>query len=128
MMQPEHDAGPEPAEESRPWEQPGAVWRDVAPHRGELLHLLATISLACSVAGIILVLPAVVGVLLAGVTAFLAERDMDRMARGLLDPGGRAQTHWANVRAVNALGLGIVAPPLCICLWGSCFALLARFL
>ncbi|HEV3258190.1 MAG TPA: hypothetical protein VG013_14995, partial [Gemmataceae bacterium] len=65
MIEPEHDAGPETVGEARPWEQPGAVRRDVAPHRGELLRLLATISLACSAAGVLLVLPAVVGVLLA---------------------------------------------------------------
>jgi hypothetical protein len=37
------------ADDSRPWEQPGAVRRDVPPHRAYLLRPLAGVSLACGV-------------------------------------------------------------------------------
>ena len=127
MVPPERDTGPGPVEEPRPWEEPGAVRRDVAPHMGELLRWLATISLACSASGVLLVIPAVVGVLLGSGTASLAERDPDWMGCGKLDPGGRAQTHQANLRAENARYLGILAPLPCLLLWESCLSLVARF-
>jgi hypothetical protein len=122
------DAQAEPDSDFRPWEQPGAVRRDVAPHRGTLLWWLATISLACSAAGLLLLVPAGFGVLLGAVTFCMAERDMIRMGGGLLDPGGRPDAHVASTRAANAVGLGIVAPLLCICLWSSFLSALARFL
>ena len=31
---------PEPCDDDRPWERPGAVRRDCEPHRGEMLLLL----------------------------------------------------------------------------------------
>jgi hypothetical protein len=55
------------------------VRRDVAPHRGEFLRLLATISLGFSVAGVLLAVPAVVGVPLAFAVRLMASRDLDRM-------------------------------------------------
>jgi hypothetical protein len=38
------------AADPRPWERPGAVRKDAAPHRGRLLRGLANASLACGVA------------------------------------------------------------------------------
>jgi hypothetical protein len=93
-----------------------------------LLLLLANISLGCSLAGVLIAFPAVVGVLLGSVTSYMAERDMERMGNGLLDPRGRPETHLASTRAVNALGLGIMAPLLCIGLWGICLPVLVHFL
>jgi hypothetical protein len=118
---------PPDAGDPRPWEQPGAVRRDAAPHRGELLRLLATISLAFSAAGVLFLVPALVGVPLAFRVSSMASRDLDRMGGGQLDPRGRAVTHAAFVRAEIALVLGMVAPLLCICLWWGCGSVLSRF-
>ena len=118
----------QPAEEDdRPWERPGAVRRDVAPHRGELLRWLATISLACSAAGVLFLVPALVGVTLAFEVSYMASRDLDRMGGGRLDPRGRAETHAAFVRAETALFLGLVAPLLCSLLWFGCGSVLRDF-
>jgi hypothetical protein len=35
------------ADEARPWERVGEVRRDVSPHRGNLLLLLARVALVC---------------------------------------------------------------------------------
>jgi hypothetical protein len=66
-------------------------------------------------------------VLLGSVTSYMAERDMLRMGSGLLDLRGRPEMHLASMRAANALGLGIVAPLLCIGLWWGCGSVLSWF-
>jgi hypothetical protein len=127
MIPPKQDAGPWPVEEPRLWEQPGAVRRDVAPHRGELLCLLASISLAFSAAGVLFLVPIVVGVPLAFRVSAMASRDLDRMGGGQLDPRGRAETHAAFVRAEIARYLGLVAPLLCLLLWWGSGSVLGWF-
>jgi hypothetical protein len=46
--------------------------------------------------------------------------DLDRMARGLLDPRGRTETHAAFARAGVALLRGMAALLLCPLLWLVC--------
>jgi hypothetical protein len=112
----------------RPWEEPGAVRRDVASHRAELLRWLANVSLACSVAALLLGAPAVVGVPLAVVTLVMADRDLEKMGGGQLDPRGRKETYAASRRAGNALALGLAAPVVCPLLWCGCFSVLVPIL
>jgi hypothetical protein len=50
----------------------------VAPHRAELLCLLATIGLACNAAGVLFLVPTLVGVPLAFRVSAMASRDLDR--------------------------------------------------
>jgi hypothetical protein len=127
MNKAERQLAQEPQGGPRPWEEPGATRRDVAPHRGEFLRLLATISLGFSVAGVLLAVPAVVGVPLAFVVSRMASRDLDRMGGGRLDPRGRADTHAAQVRACVAFGLGIAAPFACGWLWYIFFSVMSQF-
>jgi hypothetical protein len=135
-------AGPDrqpDADEDRPWERPGAVRRDVAPHRGHWFRLLrwcnmvalalgvgsiplgfATVQVA-GLAGVAVswALPLLVGVLALALglpTWLLAARDLARMGAGAMDPAGEADARRArDVGAATTL-LGLY--------WVACCALL----
>ena len=82
-----------------PWEQPGAVRRDVAPHRG---HWLLWLSYGVRVLGLVSFAFPPVGVLvllLVGVLSRVAERDLDHMTRGTMDPRGRQEATAAMLNA-----------------------------
>jgi hypothetical protein len=86
----------------RPWEEPGAVRRDCAMHRGPLLGLLATLSVivGCLAAG--LLWPAIVSIPFALVVWAMARRDLALMDAGLMDPQGRKATQEARNTALGA--------------------------
>lgn len=88
------------SDDDRPWEQPGAVRRDVEPHRGLLLSWLSTIGLALSIFGCCFPFP---GLLVNGVVFVAARRDLAAMAAGRVDPDGRR--YVANAKTVAAIGL-----------------------
>jgi hypothetical protein len=54
--------------------------------------------------------PAVVGVPLAVATRVMADRDLERMGVGRVDPPGREETWAAWRRAGNALALNLLGP------------------
>jgi hypothetical protein len=109
-------AGPDrqpDADDDRPWEQPGALRRDVAPHRAHWFRLLRwcnLVALAVGVGSIPLgfaplqvaglagiavswALPLLVGVLALAVglpTWVLAAHDLARMRAGAMDPASEA--------------------------------------
>jgi hypothetical protein len=106
------------ADEPRPWERPGAVRRDVQPHRGPPLRLLGSLALNYGVGA--LVLPCLAGVpwgLLVFVPLWLgglglavavlvvARRDLALMEAGKMDPEGRPATAVARDRARWAASL-----------------------
>jgi hypothetical protein len=95
-------------QDDRPWEQPGAVRRDVEPHRGDLLVLLGTASLVCGFLTPALVVPGVVGLPLSVVVLVLAYRDLGRMGRGMLDPAGRAEAEKAIQHALVGLFFNVI--------------------
>jgi hypothetical protein len=95
-------------EDDRPWEQPGAVRRDVEPHRGGLLLLLGTVSLVCGFLTPGLVVPGVVGLPLSVVVLVLGYRDLGRMGQGVLDPAGRAETGKATQHALVGLFFNVI--------------------
>ena len=82
-------------EEERPWEEPGAVRRDCAPHRGPLLQTLGTVSVVCGFLSWCLFFPGLVGLPLGAGVSVLAWRDLKGMEAGLTDPTGRAQVEQA---------------------------------
>lgn len=94
-------------EDARPWERPGAVRRDVAPHRGERLRFLAGVALACALLAYCLAVPALVALPLGVAVRIIARRDLARMAAGRMDPAGGAGTAkaatWAFLAAVLAV-------------------------
>ncbi len=102
----------EPPEDARPWEEPGAVRRDCAPHRGVLLHTLGNLGL------LLCVLTAwwgvgLVGVPLAVAVWGLAARDLRAMAAGRMDLAGRRDTLHA-----WRLGIfGVIIAATCLALW-----------
>ena len=97
----------------QPWQRPGAVRRDIEPHRGRLLLMLANAALVSGVASACLpgalVLAFVLGLLAYG----LAGSDLRKMRAGLLDPSGRDDAVRARQRSLLALFVGLAAE----CLW-----------
>jgi hypothetical protein len=83
---------PEAGEAHRPWEERGAVRRDCAPHRGNVLRLLGGVALACGGLSWCLAVPALIGLPLGVAVWVVVQRDLDRMKAGAMDPQGRALT------------------------------------
>jgi ABC-type Fe3+ transport system permease subunit len=88
-----------PGDDPRPWEQPGAVRRDCAPHRGRLLNGLATTA-------VILFLLPPVALLLGSWVLVEAGRDLRLMEAGLMDPAGIPYTRQARLAALGAALVG----------------------
>ncbi len=95
-------------DEDRPWESPGAVRRDCAPHRAHLVKLLSAFSQACAVLAICIGAPAVPGLALAIIAWRMAETDLRKMATGLMDPEGRLATLVARQSAILSIGLNFI--------------------
>lgn len=83
--------------------------RDREDHRGRLIHFLGGISLAF---GTLSLCVPIAGTLLAmgfGVgTLILAQRDLQRMQTGLVDPTGRPQTERGRIMALVGIVLGLL--------------------
>jgi hypothetical protein len=111
MSGPKPDAGTQ----ARPWEEAGRWRRDVQPHRGHLLILLATVGRACAISAWLLCLPGPIGFGLGVLVWALARRDLREMAAGRVDPLGRGLTRTALeegifcvvVSLLPLLGLGL---------------------
>jgi hypothetical protein len=104
MIDPDRPTDADP----RPWEQPGAVRRDVAPHRGNLLLLLAVAGLVCGLLSFVLWFPGVFGILLGVTSVDLAGRDLLAMDAGTMDPSGREQATRARAYGQWAAGCGSI--------------------
>jgi hypothetical protein len=100
------------AEDGRPWERPGAVRRDCAPHRAGLLLAVADTSLLLGVLALPLGFSALMGLGLGAAAWALAVRDLRRMRARVMDPAGRSRTARARARAGVAFSLYAVV------LWG----------
>jgi hypothetical protein len=115
---------PEPdARDPHPWEQPGAVRRDCAPHRGNVLLLLARVALAIGALSFCLGPFGVVAVPLALAVQKMARRDWVKMCTGATDPGGIEQTEAALRLSALACGVGFVGL-VCSLVW---WAYLSRY-
>src|SRR5262245_13534369 len=106
---------PDPSDaDARPWERPGAVWRDCEPHRGPALRLLGAAAAVAGIAGALLAVMASAAGPLATLQLFAlaaavalpalplgagvfwaARRDLARMRAGQTDPGGKGPTDVA---------------------------------
>jgi hypothetical protein len=96
-------------DEPRPWEEPGAVRRDCAPHRAAWLRRLAGPALVLCGAALFWGVTGLVGVPLALVLRAAAGRDLARMQAGTMDPDGRPATEHARRLAEAALWVGVTA-------------------
>ncbi len=101
-------------EEPRPWEQPGAVRRDCAPHRAELLSALGNTALVCSVLSPCGGAPALLSLPLAISVWALARGDLARMGAGAMDSTGRRRT--AAAKALACTGVVLSLPGLIVLL------------
>jgi hypothetical protein len=133
MTAPERHAGLEPKADERPWEGPGAVRRDCAPHRGSWFVLLASVNgfgIAVAVAGWtlfyiplflqvspgtsvspgpgLLVLPSVLCLPLGLFTWVLAARDLARMRGGDMDPAGLGAATLAAWAGIASMAVGAI--------------------
>jgi hypothetical protein len=101
------------SDDPRPWEQAGAVRRHVAPHRSNLLMLLATVALVLGLSSFCLVVTGWAAIPLALPVRWLAQRDLERMTAGTMDPRGRHDAGRAQEVAGYAIALGFVGGLLC---------------
>jgi hypothetical protein len=101
--------GPAERFEDHLWKQPGYVRRDCQPHRGDVLLLLARISLVCGALSLLLFFPAFLSLPLAGAVMVMAPRDLEMMGRGLMDPAGEEQTLAAYKLALGGVAASSVA-------------------
>src|SRR6516165_8700120 len=77
--------------DDRPWERPGAVRRDCAPHRAGLLLAVADTSLLLGALSLPLGFSALMGLGLGVAGWALASRDLKRMRARVMDPAGRSR-------------------------------------
>lgn len=92
------------ADDVPPWERPGAVRRDIEPHRAEMLGYMATASLVCALLGCFTWgLSGIVAVGLTVAICILARRDLKEMAAGRTDPAGETATRQARKRGLRAV-------------------------
>jgi hypothetical protein len=104
-LEPDEDALPEPrGRRGGPW----MLRRDGEPHRGPLIANLGNLSLIVGCLSLCLVgLGALVSVPV-GVTAWLmANRDLELMRTGLMDPQGRRQTENGRTCAILGVVIGL---------------------
>lgn len=112
-----HPEGIQDDESIPPWERPGYFRLDCEPHRGELLKVMASVSVAVSFLSIcpltyiavLLALPLSLSIWL------LARHDLELMRKGKIDPNGEGLTDGA-----RRLGFGaFVAAVIVSAFWGS---------
>jgi hypothetical protein len=83
-----------PSQTLPPWQKPGAVPRDCAPHRGPLIRLLGTVSIITGGLALFCGLTAPLALLTGVAAVVLAGRDLRQMVAGRMDPQG-AEGTWA---------------------------------
>jgi hypothetical protein len=96
-----------PDADPRPWERPGAVRRDVAPHRSNVLVLLGWVGLFLGLAGFCMPPLALAGLLLSEMTGIQALRDIRQMRAGTMDPAGMAEAKRAERLAYLGFIVGL---------------------
>src|SRR5262249_4944345 len=94
--------------EDRPWEAPGAVRRDCEPHRAHLIRLIGAISLTCGLLSICFGLTAIPATVAAMAAWNMANSDLRKMSRGLMDPSGRETTTNGKECAQAGVGFSII--------------------
>jgi hypothetical protein len=104
-------------EDDRPWEQPGAVRRDCASHRGGLLLILGMIGVWCGFVSICIGFAAIPGLGIAVVAWALARHDLILMRTGRMDRDGMMKTRTALERGAGGALLNSVT----LLLWGLLF-------
>jgi hypothetical protein len=88
--------------ETHPWGEWGTTRHDCAPHRGNVLMLLATIAILLGLSSFCLVVTGWIAISAGWAVTWLAQRDLEQMTAGTMDPVGRR-------KAVSAAPLGL--PP-----------------
>ena len=118
---------PIPPDDDRPWDQPGAVRRDCAPHRSHLVQTLGTIGLVSgclALPGCVCscLLPLSLTALGFGITAWVMGRnDLRNMDAGVTDPSGRSATRLGKNFGMAGTFLGIAALLAVALFWGAIF-------
>jgi hypothetical protein len=79
---------------------------------------------SCGISSLLLAAPALVGFILGFVVAVQADKDVERMMVGRLDPRGKAETWKALRRACRAMAFSVVGPLASPIFWCGFLALL----
>jgi hypothetical protein len=79
---------------------------------------------SCGISSLLLAAPALVGFILGFVVAVQADKDLERMMVGRLDPRGKAETWKALRRARRAMAFSVVGPLASPIFWCGFLALL----
>jgi hypothetical protein len=113
---------PEPApgtsgDDFRPWELPGNVRRDCAPHRGELLLLLGRIAEVFSIFFLCGIQNAMIGLVLGTTVWFWVRHDLRLIQKGLMDPAGQPLLERARRRSVWAIRCALLYLIILAALW-----------
>jgi hypothetical protein len=97
----------DPLDAERPHE--GPLRRDGESHRGGMIDGLGSISLALGTMAFCLVGLGTLVALATGIPAVvMANRDLDRMKTGLVDPAGRTATEYGRNKAMVGIVLGLL--------------------
>jgi hypothetical protein len=91
-----------------PWERPGCFLRDVEPHRGEILKVMAILGLIVSQMSMCLPVLLLIGMPLNVITWYLAKLDLAKMSKGRMEPSGEKVTTDAKRTAGFAFVIGII--------------------
>jgi hypothetical protein len=112
-------------EHERPWEQPGVVRRDCAPHRAGLIAGLGLVAWSASFLGsvccVLLPLAAPVALVLGATAWILGSRDLRAILAGYMDPTGLGPTE----HGVQSGRTAILRTVLALGGWGALLALSA---
>jgi hypothetical protein len=110
----QHDGSQDGEAEARPWEHQGHVRRDCEPYSGYTVHALAWCGVICAAVGLIMMPVACLGLIFSGYASEYAQRDINRMRRGLLDPSGMEAAQSALRLARTAAIANAVSVLLCV--------------
>ncbi|HEV3262313.1 MAG TPA: hypothetical protein VG013_36010 [Gemmataceae bacterium] len=110
--------------DERPWEKAGAVRRDDEPHRAALLILIGAGGLILDASSCLLLLPALLGLSLGIAVCVMAARDMEKMYKGSMDPGGMDRTRTASLLGFCAIVFAVIGMAVAVWAIGAIQSLL----
>jgi hypothetical protein len=85
--------------DERPWEEPGCFRLDYESHRSKLLLNMGNTCMVCGALALYICAPALIGLPLGIAVIMMANKDIDRMDAGHVDPSGKELALMACIRA-----------------------------
>jgi hypothetical protein len=99
----------EPEDAARRWRAADLVRRDYEPHRGALIVSLGNVSMIVGGLSVCLLgLGGLISIPLGVLAWVMANRDLEHMREGLMDPGGKKQTETGRTGGIAGIILGLI--------------------